>query len=78
MAIAFLDTESGKLDINSNERQTLTNAKTKLADTVMKLRTQTALSQQNNAVGLTKHVTPPAKPPTEPAGRAKTGKSYVQ
>jgi hypothetical protein len=63
--------KAGDKDINFD------NIKQKLADTAMKLKTQRDLSNQSTALAVQKHATPQAEnPPTEPAGRAKTGEAY--
>lgn len=49
-----------------------TQLKARLAETRMKLNTQTALSLNDN------HARTLMKPPSEPAGRAQTGKAFVQ
>lgn len=59
---------------SAQDRQTeIDKLKTKLADTVMKLKTQREISMNNNAAKQTQA----SSPPTEPAGRAKAGQAYA-
>ena len=78
VAIAVLDEQLASASLTSTERQTFEKIKAQLADSAMKLSTQKELSAASLAVGVHKHNTAAAKPPTEPAGRAAKGKAFQQ
>lgn len=65
------------LDYANREKLSLDQAKAKLADTAMKLKTQERLSAMTAATALRKERTKQVSvPPTEPAGRAAPGQAY--
>ncbi len=67
--------QAGAKEISFEEMKTI------LAETVIKVRAQRELSQQDHVVDLHKHKNPPPqvlKPPVEPAGRAPAGQSFAK
>lgn len=69
------------LEYSIKQNISLTDAKTQLTDTAMKLRVQRELSAVDTAMDLHKHRNPSAEaltPPTEPAGRAPNGESFAR
>jgi len=68
-----------QLEYANRHQISLEQLKTELATTSMKLQVQKQLSAQNMATDLHKHATPQATtPPTEPAGKARTGQAFEQ
>lgn len=70
--------ELSMLDYANKHQISLEKVKADLAQTAMKLKTQTDLSIGAHAVDVHKHRNPPPviTPPTEPAGRAKPGEAF--
>jgi hypothetical protein len=71
--------ELALLDYANKHQQTLEQIKAKLADTVMKLRTQKELALGSATIDLHKHKNPApqvATPATEPPGRAPVGEAF--
>jgi len=72
-----LDSWVARLEQAGAKSISLDQLKARLADTAVKIRAQRDLSAQSRDADFRKHVTPPAaKPPTEPAGRAKPGQAF--
>lgn len=79
LMLAAIDAELGRAGLGVEARKALESVKAKLADTVMKLRTQKELAGIGNVVDLHKHHNPQvATPATEPPGRAPAGEAFVQ
>lgn len=70
LILAGMEAELDQMSQGGAQTMNAQQLKTKLAETVMKLRTQTALSRESNR---TREM---SKPPTEPKGRAKPGQAY--
>ena len=73
--------ELALLDYANKHQQTLEQIKGKLADTVLKLRTQKELALGSAALDIHKHRNPTpqvAAPAVEPAGRAPAGEAFQQ
>lgn len=68
MATRYLDQELESAKLAGDDKISIDQLKTKLADTAMKLRTQRQLSVSNQIT----------KPPTEPAGKASPGRAYQE
>lgn len=63
----------------NQQKVTLDQIKSDMAQTAAKLRVQKELSAASHVMSMKKHVTPQAAtPPTEPAGRAQPGKAFEQ
>ena len=90
MLIAQIDAELAKAGLTADQQKVLSEIKGKLGDTVIKIRAQAQMARDNQFLDLHKHKTDSAidlhkhnttqlmKPPTEPAGRAKTGQAWTQ
>jgi hypothetical protein len=78
-----MEYEMRLMEFASNERISLADAKTRLADTSLKLTTQKELSSDAMAADLHKHHNPApavpevAEPAIEPAGRAEPGNAFA-
>ena len=78
---ADLDRELAKETLSSEERRHLEEMKVKLADTALKLKTQTDLTIGAHAVDMHKQRNPSpqvASPAVEPVGRANPGQAFTQ
>ena len=64
--------EIAAIELANKQQLSLQDAKTKLADTAMKLKTQVALSRESNAARQV------VKPAAEPKGKAENGKAFQQ
>jgi hypothetical protein len=80
IAVEMINERLASAELTSVERAALEKIKASLAETAMKLTTQKELSAADTAVDLHKHHTPSPvlAPPTEPAGRAESGKAFAQ
>lgn len=77
IALATLDNVAKGAELTAAQKNVLAEIRQKLADTVMKLRTQTQLSRESMVADIHKHrTTLAAKPPTEPKGRARPGQAF--
>ena len=90
LAVAVIDERMKSTELTSSERETLAKIKAELAGTTIKVNAQRELSAAaiadgvnrhgaDIAVDLDKHRNPSPKvatPPTEPAGRARTGQAF--
>jgi hypothetical protein len=79
LVLADFEKQIETMGMSGDKEMNFDDIKRSLAETAMKLRTQIKLSNQSTAADMQKHSTPQAEnPPTEPAGRAATGKAYQQ
>jgi len=77
LVLADFEKQVSAMEQTGDKAMNFDDIKRSLAETAMKLRVQLKLSDQSTALAVQKHATPQAEnPPTEPAGKAATGKAY--
>jgi hypothetical protein len=76
MLLKSVDERMTGMKLQGEKEINFDDLKAMLADTVMRLRTQTQLSLVDHRVDLHKHHSPVLKPPTEPPGRAGPGRGF--